>query len=205
MVELQVWGRQIPGPPHPSLPCPGSAAAAHWFWDPHCSVTPPLPTSSALPQPLLGRDQNQGKERRLCLHMPAWSGLSPKTPRCPPLSGPRASEPDAGDGLGFCSNPPQVQDREGLHRTVGWCWLAPPQTPGGSWGPAEGSQVLPAPWAPFPGAGVGGAHSVVQAGGGVYLGWARTTLILNEAPLPPPTRPTLASVRDHPAHHHSRS
>ena len=76
---------------------------------------------------------------------------------------------------------------------------------GGSWGLAEGSGVLPAPWAPFPGAGVGGAHSVVQAGGGVYLGWARTTPILKEAPLPPPTRPTLESVRDHPAHQHSRS
>lgn len=79
----------------------------------------PLPTSSALPQPLLGRDQNQGKERRLCLHTPAWPGLSPKTPRCPPLSGPGASEPDAGDALGSCSNPPQVRGREGLHRRVG--------------------------------------------------------------------------------------
>lgn len=105
---------------------------AHWFWDPHCPGAPSRPALPCCSSDRAPPGSQAGPAR----------GLKPPHTR---VSGPGASEADAGDGLRSCAAPGRsgtgrgcMEGGLGTGRGRGWRWLTPRRTAGGSWGPAGG-------------------------------------------------------------------
>ena len=126
------------------------------------------------------------------------------TPPHPPVSGPGASEADAGDGLR--SWPAPSRSRTGracmegglsTSRGLGRRWPIPRRTPGGSWGPAGGSGCLLPRGCPSRVLGCGELTLCCSLGDSTWVG-----------PGPPhpqggPCLPPMAPLQGWRAHHHS--